>query len=210
MTITQEQFERGLRLDQYISTITQNKENFRANFIKAIEIFTPDDLRFLRGLPYKVNIAVPTDDGNLDSLRDVPIISRLSVEVGKLTLRLFRPTTHVESAHELQSCLIDVKLDYGIRSIPAIVFMRPDMSIIGACAGSLDELQAEMKQRQITWAISHPEIKDATEPLVNMSPITRTRAIQAIYAATPEQRIDWGRKTIAAWKQILGRTKESA
>ncbi len=205
--ITQEQFERGLRLDQYISTISQNKENFRANFIKAIEIFTPNDLTFFRSLPHKVNIAVLADDGNLDSLRDVPIISRLSVEVGKLTLRLFRFSTHADTAREIQSCLVDTKPDYGSREVPAIVFMRPDMSLIGSCAGPLDDLLSEMKQRQITWASSHPEIKDATEPLTNMTPITRTRAIQAIYASTAEQRIEWGRKAVAAWQRILGRTK---
>ena len=30
---TKEQFESGLRLDQYMAGIAQNKENFRANFI---------------------------------------------------------------------------------------------------------------------------------------------------------------------------------
>jgi hypothetical protein len=36
-----------------------------------------------------------------------------------------------------------------------------------------------------------------------MTPLTRTRLIQAIYALTPEQRVMWGRLTVKHWRRIL-------
>lgn len=44
--VTQALFDTGLRLDQYIATIALNKENFRANFIKAIEAYSAEDIVF--------------------------------------------------------------------------------------------------------------------------------------------------------------------
>jgi hypothetical protein len=205
--ITAEQFERGLRLDQYIATISQNKENFRANFIKAIELFTSEDLAFFRSLPQKVHVAVLTDDGDLNALRDVPIISRLSVEIGKMALKIFRPATHADSAQELNKYAEQVVHDQSPKShgFPVIVFMRPDMSVLGVNAGPHPDIVTEMHRRHQAWASAHPEIKDAHVALVEMSPITRTRATQAIYTLTPEQRAEWSRKTIDAWKVILRR-----
>jgi hypothetical protein len=198
--ITSEQFERGLRLDQYIATLTQNKENFRANFIKATETFNADDLAFFRSLPYKVNIAVLTNDVNPDALRDVPIVSRLSVEVGKLVLRLFRPGAHTDVAETLTHAS-----PQGMAGLPVIAFLSPEMAWIGAHVQRLPELTEELHRRHEAWVHAHPEVKDAHEPIEQMSPITRTRLTQALYALTPEQRIDWGSRTIQAWRYILSR-----
>jgi hypothetical protein len=208
--ITPEQFERGLRLDQYISSITQNKENFRANFIKAVEIFTDDDLAFFRSLPYKVNIAILSEDDNPDALRDVPLISRLSVEVGKLSLKLFRAATHADAARELMACPLDGDGDgdgavdeHAARPMPVIAFMQPDMQLIDAHAGPHPDVLKEVHRRQQAWAESHPEVKDARESISKMTPITRTRVNQSLYALTPDQRVEWGRKAIAGWRKIL-------
>jgi len=204
---TLEQFEKGLRLDQYIATITQNKENFRANFIKATESFDADDLAFFRRLPAKVNIAVVTEDANLDAVRDVPIIGRLSVEVSRLALRLFRPATHAEVVQAIMqdaSLLVDAQeMDPGKGRLPIIAFYTQEMRLVGVHACRLPELSAEMRRRRSAWIESHPEIWDAREPLDKMTPLTRTRLIQAIYALTPEQRVMWGRLTVKHWRRIL-------
>ena len=42
--INSEQFEQGMRLDQYMAGLERNKENFRANFLKATEFFTVEDI----------------------------------------------------------------------------------------------------------------------------------------------------------------------
>lgn len=201
--ITTQQFERGLRLDQYIASITQNKENFRANFIKATETFTAEDLAFFRNLPNKVNIAVVTEDANLDALRDVPIISRLSVEVGTLILRLFRSATHAEAAQAIIQDAAVATPQHGGGPLPLIAFYTLEMRLIGVHTCRVPELSKELHRRHLAWVQAHPEINDAREPLDKMTPITRTRLIQALYALTPEQRVTWGRKTVQAWRRTL-------
>lgn len=200
--ITSQQYERGLRLDQYIATLTQNKENFRANFIRATEAFTGEDMAFFRGLPGKVHIAVLTDDGNPDAVRDVPLIGRLSVEVGKLMLRLFRAQIHPDIAAALERSKSSVMF-VGDGGLPVVAFFGPDLRLIGAQAGRLPEVAGEMRRRQESWAQAHPEVRDAHEPLDRMSPITRTRVTQALYALTPEERVAWGRRAVRAWREIL-------
>lgn len=205
--ITSHQFESGLRIDQYIATITQNKENFRANFIKAIDACAGEDLAFFRSLPGKVNIAVLTDDVNQDALRDVPILSRLSAEAGKLVLRLFRSQSHPDVAAALTRQESD--LDRGAKHVgegglPLIAFYTEQMALIGVQAGRLPEIAEEMRRRQAAWADAHPDVADAREPLERMSPITRTRVMQALYALTPEERVAWGQRAVRAWREILG------
>jgi hypothetical protein len=206
--ITSEQFERGLRLDQYIASITQNKENFRANFIKATETFTAEDLAFFRNLPHKVHIAVLTDDVNLDALRDVPIISRLSVEGGKLVLRLFRPGTHPDVVAALADDVPALREDNT--ALPVIAFCTPEMALIGVHVRRLPEMTEEMRSRREAWALAHPEVSDAREAIERMTPITRTRLTQALYALTPEQRVAWGRKTVHAFRRLLSQPSGGA
>ena len=194
--INLEQFEQGMRLDQYMASLERNKENFRANFIKATELFTADDMVFFRKMPYKVNIVVLTDDENADALRDVPIIGRLSVEVGTLKLKIFRRQTAavVEAVAHLND---------GHAPVPAIMFFDQSMALLGQFVLRLPDLTDEMVRRRSEWVEAHPEIRDAHEPTDKMSPITRTRLTQTIYAMTPDQRTSWGRKTVKAWREIL-------
>ncbi|MFN4294891.1 MAG: hypothetical protein ACK4JD_12255 [Thermoflexales bacterium] len=199
------QFEQGLRLDQYIATMAQGKENFRANFIKAAEAFGADDLAFFRGLPTPINVAVATEDANLDALRDVPLIGRLSVEVGKLVLRLFRPTTHADAVQAIAQDVLSLTTAGadGDARLPIIAFYTPEMQLIGAHVCRLPELSAEMNRRRAAWIESHPEVLDAREPMDRMTPVTRTRLTQALYALTSEQRAAWGRLTVQYWRRIL-------
>lgn len=203
---TLEQFEKGLRLDQYIATIAQSKENFRANFIKATEAFSADDLAFFRSLPTKINVAVATEDANPDALRDVPIIGRLSLEANKLILRLFRPATHADAVQAIVLDVLSLTADrtdvVGMR-LPIIAFYTQDMRLIGAHVCRLPELSTEMNRRRLAWIESHPEVLDAREPMDKMTPITRTRLLQAMYALTPDQRAAWGRLTVQHWRRIL-------
>lgn len=209
---TLEQFERGLRLDQYIATIAQSKENFRANFIKATEAFSADDLAFFRSLPTKINVAVATEDANPDALRDVPIIGRLSLEVNKLVLRLFRSATHADAVQAIVQDVLSLTADgtdVGVR-LPIIAFYTPEMRLIGAHVCRLPELSTEMNRRRLAWIESHPEVLDAREPMDKMTPITRTRLMQAMYALTPDQRAAWGRLTVQHWRRILSGASSSA
>ncbi|PJF47203.1 MAG: hypothetical protein D6709_05350 [Chloroflexi bacterium] len=198
----------GLRLEQYMATMAQGKENFRANFVKATEALSADDLAFFRGLPIPINVAVATEDANLDALRDVPIIGRLSAQVRTLVLRLFRPTTHADVIQAIAQDASSLKMDGtdgGVR-LPIIAFYTPEMQLIGAHVCRLPELSAEMNRRRSAWIESHPEVLDAREPMEKMTPITRTRLTQAMYALTSEERAMWGRLTVQYWRRILRET----
>lgn len=194
--INLEQFEQGMRLDQYMASLERNKENFRANFIKAAELFAADDMAFFRRMPRRVNVVVLTDEENADALRDVPIIGRLSVEVGTIKLKLFRRNIQVVMNAVAQ-------LNDGQIPMPSMLFFDQTMALLGQFVLRLPELTEEMNRRREEWVQAHPEIRDAHEPMEKMSPITRTRLIQTLYAMTPDQRTTWGRKTVKAWRDIL-------
>lgn len=184
-----------------MASIERNKENFRANFIKAIELVPADDLAFFRKLP-KTNVLVITDDESADSLRDVPIISRISVEVGALKLKMFR---YAKSGHLIEKLCHTSPADCvpAAMRIPIIAFFTLDMQLIGVFCERIPELSAEMQRRHAEWVTTHPEVRDAAEPIEKMSPITRTRILQTIFAMTPDQRSLWGRKTVKAWRDML-------
>ena len=194
--INLEQFEQGMRLDQYMMGLERNKENFRANFLKATEFFAAEDMAFFRKLPAKINVVVLTDDENPDALRDVPIIGRLSVEVGTLKLKIFR-RTHPEVVDAI------AQLNDGKAPVPAVLFFDQGMALLGQFVQRLPELSEEMARRHTAWIEAHPEIRDAHEPIEKMSPISRTRLNQVLYALAPDQRLIWGRKTVKAWREIL-------
>jgi hypothetical protein len=199
--VTQALFESGLRLDQYIATISLNKENFRANFIKAIEAYSPEDILYFRTLPDKINVAVITEDDNPDALRDVPLIGRISVEGGRVGLRLFRLSQHTEA---VAAIIAEIGIEKAERQhLPVIAWLNSDMQLLGAHIRRLPDLHDEMQQRHRDWIVAHPEVKDAGEPIEAMSPVTRTRILQAMFALTAEQRLHWGRRTVAAWRGIL-------
>jgi hypothetical protein len=199
--ITQEQFDTGLRLDQYIASIAQNKENFRANFIKAIEAYSPDDVIFFRSLPQKIRVAVVTADDNPDALRDVPLIGRISVEVGRVMLRVFRPDEHAPLVQSLAEALD--ALEAGRVKLPLIAFFSEDMRLLGVHVRRIADLDLDMQQRRQAWVEAHPEVADANKSLIEMTPITRTRMIQALFSLTSEQRLHWARRTVSTWRTSL-------
>jgi hypothetical protein len=199
--MTPELFETGLRLDQYIASISYNKENFRANFIKAIEAYAPEDILFFRSLPVKVHVALITEDDHPDALRDVPLLSRISVEVGRVALRIFRMSAHPEAAAVIaRAAGIDVP---GREHLPVMVFYTPEFKYLTAHVHRIPSLELEIQRRHAAFIAAHPEIKDVADPIDKMTPITRTRLGQALYSMTAEQRLVIARQTVQAWRMQL-------
>jgi hypothetical protein len=200
--LTIDQFESGFRLNEYIAHLAINKENFRANFIRAVECVTPEDLSFFRSLPHQVRVAVLTDDASPDALRDVPIISRLAGEVTRLSLRLFSAPMHGDAAISLRQIAQDT-CPGNQAGLPVIAFFDENMACIGVQCGTLPALADEMQERRRAWAAEHPDVKDALAPLNQMSALTRTKLTQVMYAMTNDQRVAWGRQLVGRWRQIL-------
>jgi hypothetical protein len=144
---------------------------------------------------------VITEDDNPDALRDVPLIGRISVEGGRIALRMFRLSAHAQAADAI---VAEIGIDKAERQhLPIVAWFTSDMKLLGAHIRRLPELHDEMQQRQRDWVTAHPDVKDASEPIDKMTPVTRTRISQAMYALTSEQRLFWGRKTVLAWRGIL-------
>ena len=128
-------FERGLRIDRYIGSIVESRDNFRANFVRAIDYLTLDDLLFFRALDAPIRLAALTDDSVEDTIRDIPILARLSVEVRTVDLRLFRRGT---------DAAIDAILSPpdAPKSAPVTVFYTADMRPRAALVQRLPEMTA--------------------------------------------------------------------
>jgi hypothetical protein len=184
--LSQASFERGLRIDRYISSIAENRDNFRANFVKAIDYFTLDDLLFFRGLPAPIRVAALTDDSSADTVRDIPILARLSVEVRTLDLRLFRRGSDPEVSAILSP-------PDAPNAAPVTVFYNADLRFRAALVGRLPEMTLMMQARRAEWIAAHPEIPDISGPPEQMSAVTRTRLTQAAASLSAREQFQWGR-----------------
>ncbi|HQV29817.1 MAG TPA: hypothetical protein PLG23_12395 [Thermoflexales bacterium] len=192
-------FERGLRIDRYISSIVENRDNFRANFVRAIDYFTRDDLLFFRGLDAPIRVAALTDDSGPDTLRDIPIIARLSVEVRTIDLRLFR--------RGLDS-MVDAILSppTAPNATPVIVFYTADMRPRASLVQRLPEMTMMMQARRANWIAAHPDIPDLAGPPEEMSAVTRMRLNQAVTSLSAREQSQWGRAYAVELRAIAEKT----
>lgn len=202
--LTPQQFQRGLRLDQYLASMAAQRETFRAHFIAAAQVLVPEVLRFFRHLPQPLWVVALTEDGNPDAVRDVPLAARLCAECSTLTMRLFRPQTHADVVrHVLADVGATPEDESGERPLPVIGFYTQGGRLIFAHVQRLPELSQVLAQRREAWIAAHPEVSDARLPWSQMSTLTRIRILQAQYALTPEERLHWWRKTLLAWQSAL-------
>ncbi|HQV69886.1 MAG TPA: hypothetical protein PLJ62_14415 [Thermoflexales bacterium] len=179
------QFQLGLRLDQYMASLKSNKETFRANFMSATACLTPEILGAYRRLPVKVRVMGLVNDDDPDTMRDMPVISRLSVEVGTILLRFFRAKEHFSLA--------------GILSgpTPAIAFLDDRFNFIGTHIQRTPALAQWMEARQAAWLAEHPEASDLNVP------INRVKLQIATNALTPQERIYWGEQALQTWLKMM-------
>jgi hypothetical protein len=117
-------------------------------------------------------------------------------------LRIFRLEAHVDVAAALERMRTHGPF-IGDGGLPVVAFLGEDMALLGAQAGQLPDVARDMRLRQEAWAAAHPEVRDAREPFERMSPITRVRVMQALYAMPPDVRIQWVRRAIRAWRGLL-------
>ncbi len=197
--LSPEEFDQGLRIDKYIASLAQNKEAFRANFVRAIELFTLDELVYFRTLPEPIRIAVLTDDAIPDTFRDVPIVARISVEARSLELRLFRRGDHPA---------IDAALSppHLPGAAPVIAFYDKTMRPGPALIERLPEMTRMMAARRAEWIAAHPDVLDATFPPETMSAITRTRLALAASGLSYQEHSQWGRAMAVELRAMAART----
>lgn len=191
-------FERGLRIDRYISSIVENRDSFRANFVRAIDYFTLDDLLFFRALDTPIRVAALTEDSVEDTIRDIPILARLSVEVRTVDLRLFR-----RGSDPAVSAILSPP--DAPDAAPVTVFYTADMRPRAALVERLPEMTAMMQARRDAWIAAHPEMPDLHGADDAMSAVTRTRLRQAVTSLSAREQSQWGRAYAVELRSIAER-----
>lgn len=122
MTTSQEQFQKGMTVEEYRLQMTQNREQFEENE-RTVSLAT-DDVQFFAQLPYSLHVIVLTEDWCDAAIANVPALVRLATESGKLDLRFF--------LRDQNPGLMNQYLKEGVyATIPAFVFFDQTFHEIG-------------------------------------------------------------------------------
>ena len=119
MTMTLEEFQRGMTLAQYLSQMTMNRDRF----MRALSMvtLTPDDYGMLERLGRPRYVMVITEDWCGTSLAYMPVVAKLAEATPGLDLRIF--------LRDDNPALMDRYLKRGLyRSIPVIAFFDEQMN----------------------------------------------------------------------------------
>jgi len=166
MSITKERFESGLSYQAYKEAMTRNRERVEANEKRVV--LDPETVRALRSLPQPVNVVVLAEDWCGDVIANLPVLGRLSEEVGTLNVRIFYRDQNLD--------LMERWLNQGkFQSIPVFAFFDERLRELGHWIerpASVTELRAR-KRREVFAA--NPEFGNPDSPVDQLPEDVRTR-----------------------------------
>jgi hypothetical protein len=171
MAVTRERFDSGMTYEQWLDSMTQNKDRFLKNYDDAK--ISPDDVAAFKKLRKPLNVLVLAEDWCGDVVANLPILAKLVHEAaGKLNLRIFKRDANLD--------LADQHLYKGeFRSIPLFLFLDSDMQELGCWWERPQIARDEMDQARSRFSGEHPDLRDASKPPQQMSEATRK-----LYTAT--------------------------
>jgi len=166
MSITKERFESGLSYQAYKEAMTRNRERVEAN--EARVVLDPETVRALRSLPEPLNVVALAEDWCGDVIANLPVLGRLSEEVGTLNVRIFYRDQNLD--------LMERWLNQGkFQSIPVFAFFDERFRELGHWIerpASVTELRAR-KRREVFAA--NPEFGNPDSPVDQLPEDVRTR-----------------------------------
>ena len=166
MSITKERFESGLSYQAYKEAMTRNRERVEAN--EARVVLDPETVRALRSLPEPLNVVALAEDWCGDVIANLPVLGRLSEEVGTLNVRIFYRDQNLD--------LMERWLNQGkFQSIPVFAFFDERFRELGHWIerpASVTELRAR-KRREVFAA--NPEFGTPESPVDALPEDVRTR-----------------------------------
>ncbi|TMC55942.1 MAG: thioredoxin family protein, partial [Chloroflexi bacterium] len=113
MSITRERFESGLSYQAYKEAMTRNRDRVEANERRVV--LDRETVRALKSLPQPLNVVVLAEDWCGDVIANLPVLGRLSEEVGTLNVRIFYRDQNLD--------LMERWLNQGkFQSIPVFAF----------------------------------------------------------------------------------------
>lgn len=168
-------FDQGMTIDEYLSRMRENREQFTANIDRTP--ITEADRALFDG--EQLRILVFTEDWCQDSVQFVPMLAKLAREVPGIDVRVLFRDKH----HDLVS---EYRSKDGRQAIPTIVIFDGEMREIGVLverpAAATTEIAAETRQFQK----AHPELPGINRTVDRMPEETR----RVVKAHSREWRVD--------------------
>ncbi len=166
MSITKERFESGLSYQAYKEAMTRNRDRVEANEKRVV--LDRETVRALKSLPQPLNVVVLAEDWCGDVIANLPVLGRLSEEVGTLNVRIFYRDQNLD--------LMERWLNQGkFQSIPVFAFFDERFRELGHWIerpASVTELRAR-KRREVFAA--NPEFGNPDSPVDQLPEDVRTR-----------------------------------
>jgi hypothetical protein len=122
MGVSRERFEQGMTYEAYKAQMTRNRE--RLDETERTLALPQEELAFFRGLEQPVNVLVLAEDWCGDVINNLPVLTRLAQDSGKLHVRIFLRDQNLD--------IMDQYLKEGKhRSIPVFAFFDQDFRELG-------------------------------------------------------------------------------
>src|SRR5437899_3476518 len=166
MSITKERFESGLSYQAYKEAMTRNRERVEANEKRVV--LDPETVRALRSLPQPLNVVVLAEDWCGDVIANLPVLGRLSEEVGTLNVRIFYRDQNLD--------LMERWLNQGkFQSIPVFVFFDQGFRELGHWIERPASVTARRAEERKKIFAAHPEFGSPDAPVDQLPEEVRTR-----------------------------------
>jgi hypothetical protein len=172
MTTIQEQFQKGMTVEEYQLQMIQKRERFEEN--ERTVSLAIDDIQFFAQLPYSLHVIVLTEDWCEPAIANVPVLVRLARETTKLDLRFF--------LRDYNPDLMNRYLKDGTHAtIPAFIFFNQDFHEIGRWyekPAKIGDMELEFRKELFSTDPAFAGITLDT-PLQQFPDVARIKLIQA-------------------------------
>jgi len=184
MSISRDQFAKGITIDVFVDQMEVNKDKFLEN-IEAFTV-TDEDRAFFTDHP--VSIAAFGEDWCTDVIQFLPVVAKIAREVPSVTLSVFERDDNL--------ALMEPYYKEGkYHSIPVFVLYDADWNELGHFIERPAAVTAQMAVETRRFAQENPQLEGVNRSYENMPDETR----QAVRANSSAFR--WG--NMDAWNRIF-------
>jgi hypothetical protein len=196
MIISQERLAGAMTPEQYEAAMNTNQDLFAAN--RAATRLTAEEQTYFASLPAPLTVLVLTEDWCGDSAANLPIVSALARETGKLDLRILKREGNEDITDRYQ-------LADGRNHIPTYIALDNHLNEIGHFIERPEAVTAQMQPFKAAWFAEHPEFGTAETSIGDLSPEARERYLADLRVFRAGLRELEQREIIAAFAEIASR-----
>lgn len=170
MAITRERFNQGKTYEQYLASMTRNREQVEANE-GSVEL-SEEDLAPFKALPAPLSVLGIVEDWCADVVANLPLVARLARESGKLNLRLFERDQNKD--------LMAQYMNGPFESIPVFAFFDRDFNQVGLFTERPDSVTKERERMRREIFDQNPEFGSPDAPADQLPEDVRNRLQQSV------------------------------